>query len=369
MTTPSTPDQSEIVKEFRLQNLIWPILIGLAILSYTIYLIVEETYRTGKNPLDELEFSSGFFLLIGLAIICMAARDLGYIWRMKVLTDQRLSWRSSAEIILLWEFGSALTPSVVGGSALAIFMLMKEKVTAGKSTAIIFITIFLDECFYIIIFPLVLLLVDYDVIFEPARQLQVFGFSLEGYFWAAYVILFSYTLFLAFALFVNPSGTNRTIKKVFQWKRLNRWAEGAGKLADDLANASREFRSKSFSFWLNASLSTFFAWVGRYLALNCILAAFAILNFSEHLTIFARQVILFQFMIVAPSPGASGFAEGTFYPLFQEFVTGGPSIVGLMTLLWRFATYYPYLLIGVVLLPIWLRRVYGKKKDTNELSA
>ncbi|MEO0899009.1 MAG: lysylphosphatidylglycerol synthase transmembrane domain-containing protein [Bacteroidota bacterium] len=363
MAKTTSPNQSELVKEFRLHNLIWPILIGVAILAYTIYQIIDETNRTGRNPLEDLSLTGGFFLMVGLAVICMAARDVGYIWRMKVLTDQKLSWRSSAEIILLWEFGSALTPSVVGGSALAVFMLMKEKVSAGKSTAIIFITIFLDECFYILIFPLVLLFVEYDVIFGPARDLQVFGFSLEGYFWAAYLILSTYTMFLAFALFVNPAGTNRTIKRIFQWKRLNRWAEGASKLADDLATASREFRSKSFGFWLNASLSTFFAWIGRYLALNCILAAFAILNFSEHVTVFARQVILFQFMIVAPSPGASGFAEGTFYPLFREFISGGGSIVSLMTLLWRFATYYPYLLIGVVLLPIWLRRVYGKRKE------
>ncbi|MEO0640442.1 MAG: hypothetical protein AAFY70_11995, partial [Bacteroidota bacterium] len=81
-----------------------------------------------------------------------------------------------------------------------------------------------------------------------------------------------------------------------------------------------------------------------------------------HITAFARQVILFQVMIVAPSPGASGFAEGTFGPLFENFIPGGLTIVLIVALLWRLVTYYPYLLIGVPLLPAWLRRVYGKSK-------
>lgn len=364
--------RSDILKEFRLHNMVWPILIGAAILGYTIYQVIEETQRTGQNPLHVIDLTSGVFLMLGLALLFMGLRDIGYIWRMRLLTDNKLSWRSSAEIILLWEFGSALTPSVVGGSALAIFMLMKEKLSAGKSTALVFITIFLDECFYIIIFPVVLLMVDYNKVFGAASSPEIFGYQvpLEGFFWTAYLALLFYTLFLAFALFVHPRGTNYTIKKVFRWKRLKRWSVGANKLADDMMGASREFRSKPFIFWFKSSIATFLAWMGRYLALNSVLAAFAILNFSEHLTIFARQVILFQVMIVAPSPGAAGFAEGTFYPLFDEFIIGGSSIVNIIALLWRFATYYPYLLIGVVLLPIWLRRVYGRgRKDQLSTTA
>ena len=367
MAKPSLPKRSEILKEFRLHNMVWPILIGLAILVYTIYSIREESLRTGENPLVVIDLSPRLFSMLLLGLLFMAVRDLGYIWRMKLLTSDKLSWRSSAEIILLWEFGSALTPSVVGGSALAIFMLMKEKISAGKSTAIVFITIFLDECFYIFIFPFVLLFVDYNTVFSAASNPEIFGYRvpLEGFFWTAYLILTAYTTFLAFALFFKPVSTNRAIKSIFKWKRLQKWEEDAHKLADDLMTAAREFRAKPFMFWAKAGLSTIIAWLGRYLALNAVLAAFAVLDFQEHLTVFARQVILFQVMIVAPSPGAAGFAEGTFYPLFQEFIPGANSIVNLVALLWRFDTYYPYLLIGVFLLPIWLRRVYGKRKSQN----
>ena len=358
------PKESDIVQEFKLRNIIWPILIGLSVLGYAIYQIINETQTTGTNPLSQIEWTTGLFGFLGLGLLMMGLRDFGYIWRMRLLTDFKLSWRSSAEIIFLWEFGSALTPSVVGGSALAIFMLIKEKISAGKSTALVFITIFLDECFYIIIFPFVLLFVDYKVVFDAKTQPELFGYlvPLEAFFWFAYLILTAYTIFLAFALFFNPSGTHRILKKVFQWKRLQRWQKSTFQLADDMLLASREFRKKRLGFWLRAAFATLLAWMGRYLAINCVLAAFAVLNFSEHITAFARQVILFQVMIVAPSPGASGFAEGTFGPLFENFIPGGLTIVLIVALLWRLVTYYPYLLIGVPLLPAWLRRVYGKSK-------
>ena len=55
-------------------------------------------------------------------------RDLGYMYRIRVLTDKYLSWRKSFDVIMLWEFASALTPSVVGGSGIAIFILNREKI-------------------------------------------------------------------------------------------------------------------------------------------------------------------------------------------------------------------------------------------------
>ncbi len=314
MSETPNPQQQDILREFRLRNIIWPLLIGAGVLGYAIYQIIAESQQTGENPLKGVNWTLGLFGMLMLGLMCMFLRDLGYVWRMRLMTDRKLSWRSAAEVILLWEFGSALTPSVVGGSALAIFMLIKEKISAGKSTAIVFITIFLDECFYILIFPLVLLFTDYRQVFGASTAPEVLGWTipLEGFFWAAYLVLLAYTSFLAFALFIRPEGTNRVIRRLFNWKRLARWKEGATRLANELQLAAEEYRGKSLVFWVKASLSTFLAWMGRYLALNCVLAAFVVLNFSDHLTAFARQVILFQVMLVSPSPGASGFAEGTF---------------------------------------------------------
>ncbi len=348
---------NEILKEFRFSRLIIPVLIGISVLVYAIYKVRQEDI----NFITDIDWQPQMLGWLMVGVIFMMARDLGYTWRMRILTEKRLSWRNSLEITLLWEFASAMTPSVVGGSALAIFMLVKEKISAGKSTAIVFITIFLDELFYIIILPLLLLFVSYHSIFDPiSGQASTIGTGLAVAFWIAYGVLILYTSFLALALFIKPDWTSDLIKRLFRGRLLRRWKDDAAQLADDLLVASREYRGKPAQFWLWGWVATFAAWMGRYLVLNAVLAMFTGLTIWEHLEAFARQVVMFQVMLVSPTPGGSGFAEGAFRPLMQEFSPEG--MVLILAVLWRLITYYPYLFIGIPLLPRWLRRVYGRRK-------
>ncbi|MDP5168951.1 MAG: flippase-like domain-containing protein, partial [Bacteroidia bacterium] len=265
---------------------------------------------------------------------------------------------------ILWEFASALTPSVVGGSPLAIFMLIKEKIKAGRSTAIVFVTIFLDEVFYIVILPLLLLVVNRELIFNPISHSQsTFGTGLIFGFWIGYGILIGYTSFLAFALFINPEGTAGTIKKIFRWRFFKRWEQGAITLSDDLLISAKEFRNKPLSFWAQSWAATFLAWMGRYLVLNCVLSMFTSLSLFDHMVAFARQVVMFQVMLVSPTPGGSGFAEGAFSQMMSEFAPLGSVLI--LAFLWRLITYYPYMFVGIPLLPRWLARVFPARKKVN----
>ena len=72
---------------------------------------------------------------IGMAML----RDMAYVWRLRLLSDNSISWKKCLQIVLLWEFASALTPSAVGGSVAAVLMLEREKIPLGKSTSIILV--------------------------------------------------------------------------------------------------------------------------------------------------------------------------------------------------------------------------------------
>src|SRR5690606_7897917 len=100
---------------------------------------------------------SFFWLLAAFAM--MGVRDFGYMLRIRTLTDKQLSWKQSFYVIMIWEFASALTPGVVGGSAVAMFILNKEKISMGRSTAIVVITALMDNLFFILIVPLLLLFI------------------------------------------------------------------------------------------------------------------------------------------------------------------------------------------------------------------
>lgn len=359
--SPLTVDvpNEEVLQQFGWKRLIWPILIGLAVLVYAIYQIRQE----GINPITDIKWSGWVLSMLALGFACMLLRDFGYIWRMRILTDKQLSWKSAFQVTLLWEFSSAVSPSVVGGSALAIFMLIKEKISAGRSTAIVFITIFLDELFYIIILPIALLVVDQTAIFEPLEAgNSILGTGIVVGFWIAYGILVGYTLFLAFGLFIRPDATSRLLRNLFRTRLLRRWEEGGRKTADELLLSAREFRSRPINYWLRAWLATCLAWLGRYLVVNCLLAAFVMgLSFSDHLISFARQAVMFIVMILSPTPGSSGIAEEMFKLMLSDYTV----YITVIVVLWRGITYYPYLFLGVPLLPIWFRRVSRKKSSSS----
>jgi hypothetical protein len=69
------------------------------------------------DVLSEINWSSSTFFWLFMSILCMVGRDFFYMWRIRLLTKQQLSWKKSFSVIMLWEFASALSPGVVGGAA------------------------------------------------------------------------------------------------------------------------------------------------------------------------------------------------------------------------------------------------------------
>jgi uncharacterized protein (TIRG00374 family) len=71
--------------------------------------------------------------------------------------------------------------------------------------------------------------------------------------------------------------------------------------------------------------------------------------------LFIKQFVVWMFLRVSPTPGGSGVAEWAFGELLADFSTQFV-LLGAMAVLWRFISYYPYLIIGSIILPRWLKR-------------
>lgn len=359
-------DKKDILKQFKLKRILWPVLISLAgtfgVLFYKDIVASEGGIREG---LANVHWTGYSFLWLFLGLVMMGLRDLAYTWRMHTLAEGSLSWKNTWSIIFLWEFSSALTPSVVGGSAFAIAMLHKEKIPVGRGTAIVFTTILLDEIFYVLILPVVLVFMGPDQIFAPFENMGESAslFGLTG-FWIAYGVIIAYTALLIFALIIYPKGTYNFLTRLFMSRPLRRWRRKGIKAAKDMMIAAEDLSRKPFRFWLEASAATMLAWMSRYLVLNCILAAFAVtaLGLTEHIIAFARQAVLFLVMLVSPTPGSSGIAELMFVNLLEDMTPTG--LAEALAALWRFITYYPYLIIGLIVLPHWVKRVFAQDQST-----
>lgn len=100
-----------------------------------------------------------------LALAALAGREMGYMWRYKRLTDGDLSWLQSFKVCMLCEFTSAITPTAVGGSSMAMVFMNREGINFGRGTALMIITLFLDELFFVISCPLIVALTPFDRLF------------------------------------------------------------------------------------------------------------------------------------------------------------------------------------------------------------
>lgn len=343
----------KIINSLRPSRIIWPILIGLGVSAYLLY----RNFDSETFSFISFTWNTLYYLL--LAILMMAVRDLSYMYRIIVLTNSRLSWKRAFNVIMLWEFSSAISPSVAGGTGPAIFFLYKEGLSGGRSTAVVLTAIFLDEVFFIVSVPVVYLLFG-NQIFPPETQAYE---EIITTFYIGYGIIFAYTLFLAYALFINPQLFKSVISWVFLFPILIRWRLRARKSANQLIYTSRAIRKKKPKYWVKSMGATIFAWAGRYWVANFLLLAFIQAKFSiaDHMLILGRQLSMWIILLVSPTPGGSGIAEFVFSNFLGDFIPNASWYVPL-AIFWRFISYYPYLVIGVIILPIWLRRVFARER-------
>lgn len=333
-------------------------------LSVATYLVARNFNMEHFRAIDWTWYSS-FWIFIALCM--MATRDLAYMYRIRVLTDYQISWRHSFDTIMLWEFASAISPSIVGGSGVAIYIVNKEGVKMGRSTAVVLVSAFLDELFYILTVPIVILVVGYQHLFTieiPNEKISGFlgDMGTQGIFLVGYFFIVFLTSFIVYAIFFRPRGFKWILLQVFRLPFLRKWRPLAGETGDDIMTTSKELKSKPFGFWFKAFSATIISWTARYWVVNFLILAFIAVD--EHMLIYARQLVMWVIMLISPTPGSTGIAEIAFSGFLKDFIPIG--LAGTLALLWRLVSYYPYLFIGAIILPKWIKRTHAPKNDLKE---
>lgn len=341
--------QEQFQQKFSAGKIAVPILIGLSIITYMLY----QNYS--PSHIQTLIKASPFWLLI--TFLMLIARDLGYMYRIRFLTDKLLDWKQSFRVIMLWEFASCALPSVVGGSTIASYILYKEGIPLGRSIGKVMVTAFLDNLYFLVVAPIVVLLM-YDQLLPNS---EIISLTIQKSLWAtfiiSYVLIGLYVFFMAYALFVNPHAVKKLIIRIATVKYLRKWKSGLYNLSLELLETSIHLRTKPTVYWVHACFSTFLVWSARYIIIGCLIASFTDLSYQDHFLIFSRNLIYKILLFLSVTPGAAGFAELAF-PLFFGMFVG--SFTTIVVLVYRLVTYYLYLLIGVIIFPKWLSLVYSK---------
>ena len=142
-----TAEQQEVINSIRSSRIILPILISLGVVGYIIY------NQFDPEAFAQIKWTGHTLFWFGMALAFLVIRHFAYMARLYILTEGFFGWRKCFELIFIWEFSSTITPTSIGGSAVAFLLLSQEKLSMAKTAAIVTYTIVLDALFFVISVP------------------------------------------------------------------------------------------------------------------------------------------------------------------------------------------------------------------------
>lgn len=349
-------DQQKLLDSITPSKIILPIIIGLAVIGYIVW------RQLKWEDLEAISWDSHAVLWIAIAVGVYILRHLLIAWRLRILSEYQFSWKKSIELVFILEFASAVSPTNFGGSAVGFFMLIQESISGARATAIMVYTIVADTLIFVITLPL--LAIAFGMIAFRPDLLNIDQFDgLGTTLLIVWIIMAAYGLILLYGLFIQPKHLSWLLKKIGNIKLFGKSRHRIIKAAQDIEITAVAMREKSWEFHAHISWMTMAQWILRFFSISAILVAFSpdlLLGVRDHIILLSRGESLYAVTAYSPTPGGSGVAELIFSQFYSDYIEN--SIAVLSAIFWRTITYYPYLFLGVIIIPNWIRTIINKRR-------
>ena len=350
-----TKEEQQVLESIRPGRIIIPVIIGIMAILYMAY------RQFDMATFLRIEWSGHVFFWIGISLLLLLLRHYVLAMRLKRLSGGHFTLWKSMELVFIWEFSSAVSPTSLGGSLVAFFMLAQERLSAARTATIVIYTIIVDTIFFVLAVPMALILYG-GLSIRPGAQsfMEASGW---GYTLVTLTLTMSlYGAFFFYGMFVDPRKLRWLLVKLTSFSWTKRWREKAVEVGDELILASRDMRGRSWRLHAEITFYTFSAWFIRFFILNVLIVAFVSDTswaFKDQLLLWFRSVNMYMIMAFSPTPGASGLAEIVFEGFLSDYLPVGLAIV--IALVWRIVTYYTYLLGGLAVIPNWIRKILSRR--------
>lgn len=355
-----TEKDKEALNSIKLSKAIFPVLLGIIVVMYLLW------KQFDPAEFAKINWTFHTFIWICISIGFVIIKHLSYAYRLYVISEKQFSFLKCIQLIFIWEFSSAVTPTAVGGSAVAFFVLSQEKLPVAKTATIVLYTVVLDTLFFILSVPLLYVFIGSEMIRPELVGLNDFS-GWGTTFIGAYIFMAAYGLFFYYGLFIRP----RQIRRILVWFTSLAWfrkyRKRAFELGTEMIMASGELKRQSVRFHLSAFVSTLMAWCSRFLILVALIIAIVdstSVTFSNIFTMFARLESMFVIMLLSPTPGGAGLAEFVFGGFLKDYVPKGISLI--IAFIWRLISYYSYLIAGAIIIPSWISKILKKRNKKAE---
>ena len=354
-TSEFSAEQRKTLDSIKTSRVLLPIAIGVCVVAWLFY------RQFDPAEWARINWTWHTLLWIGISLSLLIVRHLAYATRLYILSEADFTFRKCVELIFIWEFSSAVSPTSIGGSAVALFVLSQEKLSAGRTATLVLYTVILDSIFFVITLPLLYLLLG-PMMIMPGAESMFSGWQ-GPTFSIAYLAMATYASFLFWGVFVSPGALRAVLGWLAKISFLRRFRKNLITMGKDAVAASTHIKGKSLSWHAGAFLATAIAWSFRFLLLSCLFIAFTDVgrDIFTQTALYARLEAMFVIVAFSPTPGGAGFVETLFKNFLSDFVDGNGTSALVIATIWRLFTYYTYLFAGVLILPNWLRGVIRRR--------
>jgi len=253
------------------------------------------------------------------------------------------------------ELGAAVSPPLIGGSAVKIGMLMRQGFTGGTALSLSVLENIEDTFFFLVMVPLALTITS-------SWGLPQVGTVLAG--------LGNPTLWTLLAGIGVCLGATFVLmkRKSFNAKpQLSGLVTLKEKLVVAYSNFTTTYHRiarEGKSIFVVTMALTSLQWFCRYSIISFLLASMGIP--VRPILFMVLQVFVFALMTLVPTPGAAGGAEVMFSLMYRSFLPAGT--IGLVTAGWRFLTFYFLLLLAALLSLLFGIQPRAKTRPADEQS-
>ncbi len=297
--------------------------------------IVFSYYTVSGGILKTLARCRPDFLLLAavLAVVPWFTHALRMHMWIRML-GRKLSFFELFYVSLGTDLGSALSPTAVGGSYVKGGLLMQKRFSAGTSASLMTMGAIEEVVFFMLALP-VALICTCETSIPAMKSLIPANLSLVSSLRnVSYLAAFALCSLIALQWFF---GTSRRGKKFF----LKTVAFMKSQWHDFMVVWRMITQRGKTRFAINIVLTAvqFFC---RYSVVTAVLLSLGV--GVKPVALFFLQFLIFAITIFIPTPGGAVGAESGFYFLHETVIA--PDILGPVTLLWRFISYYFVLILG-----------------------
>ena len=254
--------------------------------------------------------------------------------------DNKFIWKTAWRVLMLGKYYDNVTPAAIGGQPFQIYYMHKNsKLSSGHATSIPIVGMIVGQVGFLIL--AILCFVFSNVLIKnPVLGIPAWVGLLFYAFWPVLIAGISFF----------PKATTRflqsCVKILAKLKIIKNRKKTLDKVENNVIEYANSIKTIAKTKGLLAKLTVL---ATIFSALTAMIPFFVLTAFGGEvgfLECFAMTMAVMSAVYFVPTPGNAGAAEGTFFLVFSALSSG---YVFWAMLIWRFFSYYIYIIIGLVI--------------------